>query len=70
MKNQTVLWCDLLIGGKWWTGGDQNKPSCTSILEASGTERCFYEGTEVNDLIRFYSQHFIVNICLLFLYIC
>lgn len=34
----------LLIGGKWWTGGDQNKPTCASVLEASGTQWCFYEG--------------------------
>lgn len=53
MKNQNcvlVFVLYLLIGGKWWTGGDQNKPTCTCILEASGTEWCFYEGTEVNDM--------------------
>lgn len=47
----------LLIGGKWWAGRHQNKPTCTSILEASGTKWCFYEGAEVNDLITFYRQH-------------
>lgn len=41
----------LFLGGKWWTGGGQNKLTCAGILEASGAERCFYEGVEVYDLM-------------------
>ena len=34
-------------GGKWWTGGEQNELTGTSILETSGSERRFYEGNSL-----------------------
>lgn len=41
-----VLACAVffLAGGKWWTGGEQNEFTCTSLLKTSGSEGCFHEG--------------------------
>lgn len=33
-----------LAGGKWWTGGEQNEPTCASLPATSGSEGLFYEG--------------------------
>lgn len=45
VKNQTFFSVYIPTGGKWWTAGEQNELTCTGILETTGSERCFHEGT-------------------------